>query len=395
VAPTKSRRTAMSVAALAGAAVTVASIGTALAISGGGYSLHKQGCGKRASSFDREDRKQPKGCHDLQFSVSDRKGTFFEVGTNTTKEGQNPHAADLMVSPDGSGNPKGKFSGTGVSTHVDTKWQPIPDGQCGVFDLITYPIGLATGGGCKLDPSQWSPPAGAPAVHKKFKVGKHLVVVPDVKRGEVYFGADDGLDSGEHDEPDGKRGTKHEQNGPSDGGAIVVRWHPAAATAWLPMVLAGAQNGNLSKLATTPFPVIDGGFGACADGICFSAQSKRQTAYRGGGKGRKDVYNYDGRQWDPYNCSGASTDAEKQCHDKTHKNEDNYWRHSPRHNDVQPGFQFFEDPDPNGSPAAPLYPLPSVYAGTCGVTAGGGQVQAPKSPLTNKSGQVSVSPTHC
>jgi hypothetical protein len=64
----------------------------------------------------------------------------------------------------------------------------------------------------------------------------------------------------------------------------------------------------------------------------------------------------------------------------------------------------YEDPDPQASPLDPayeagatpqptLYPIPGAYAGTCGVTAGGGPVATapPGTPGTNSAGQVSVS----
>jgi hypothetical protein len=161
--------------------------------------------------------------------------------------------------------------------------------------------------------------------------------------------------------------------------------------------MAGVEKGKPSYAAENPFPFLDAGTGACADGFCMSTQTHKRQVYRGGGGGgnNRDVYNYDGKTWDPYNCSSGSPQSEKQCRSKNGKNEDSYRRKEARHVNAQPGIQIYEDPDPNGSPLAPTYPLPALYAGTCGVTAGGGPVQAPSSPVTNKSGQVSVSPTHC
>jgi hypothetical protein len=109
----------------------------------------------------------------------------------------------------------------------------------------------------------------------------------------------------------------------------------------------------------------------------------------------RDAYNYDGKTFDPYNCSGESTKAEKQCHDATHPNEDSYLEGEAKHVYLEPGVQLFEDPDPNGSPLLPTYPLPAVYVGTCGLTLGGGPLKLPASPLTNSSGQLFLSPTHC
>jgi hypothetical protein len=392
------RRTSIVIASLGAVAIAIASAGAAVAISSGFYGSHKQGCGKHAASHTKADTKQPKGCHDLQVLVRDGKGhKYFEVGTEINKNGDIVHSGNVMVSPDGSGTPKGDVRGTGVAGHIDTNWQPIPPDQCGTFDIPTYPIGLLLGGGCKLDPTAWNLPAKPPSVTKKVKVGKNVVVAPSASHLQVYFGADDGLDSGEHDEPSGKHGTRHAESGPSDGGSIRLKWHPAAAPTWASLVLAGAAKGKVSKIATDPFPLLDAGAGGCADGICVAGTSKREDVYHGGGKGgkRRSAYDYQGKQWDPYDCNGASDESEKKCHDKTHKTADDYYRDDAHHVSAQPGVQVYEDPDPSGSPIAPDYPIPAVYAGSCGVTVGGGSVKAPKSPVTNHSGQVAIKTAHC
>ena len=51
----------------------------------------------------------------------------------------------------------------------------------------------------------------------------------------------------------------------SDGGAVVVNWHPLDLATWLADVMA-----NPLTLLTNPVPVADAGFGMCADGICTS-----------------------------------------------------------------------------------------------------------------------------
>jgi hypothetical protein len=384
---------------MAGTAVTLATVGTAVAVSGGGYSPRKQGCSHTAAATNRANKPQEPGCHDFQFKVSDGAGhTYLQLGTNTTEDGQNVHSGDVMISPDGSGTPRGTASGKAVILHFDTNWQPIPPGQCGLFDLLTFPIGLVTGGGCKADPSTWSPPSAAPSITPTITTGTSKKGgLPDLTDIHIYFGSDDGLDTGEHDEPDGKHGTKTEQNGPSDGGAVVVNFHPTAVLAWTPAVLKAIEKANLAPLAENPMPLFDAGFGACADGICFAVESRKRTALNGGGGTGKnrDVYNYQGKTFDPYNCSGESPKAERQCKDANHKNEDAYLKQEARHVNLQPGVQIFEDPDPNGSPLLPTYPLPAVYVGTCGVTLGGGPVQMPAGPLTNSAGQLVISPTKC
>src|SRR3989442_11956134 len=71
---------------------------------------------------------------------------------------------------------------------------------------------------------------------------------------DVYFGADDNLDGGEHDS------SNQVSNGPSDGGGIQVNIDPAAASAWIATLQAADAAGLLS--APAPFP--DGGLGAPA-----------------------------------------------------------------------------------------------------------------------------------
>src|SRR3989442_5001325 len=60
---------------------------------------------------------------------------------------------------------------------------------------------------------------------------------------DVYFGADDNLDSGEHDS------SNQVSNGPSDGGAIEVNIDPAAASAWIATLQAADAAGPLSAPA--------------------------------------------------------------------------------------------------------------------------------------------------
>ena len=192
----------------------------------------------------------------------------------------------------------------------------------------------------------------------------------------VYFGADDNLDHGEHDSSD------QIDNGPSDGGAIRLDVDPATLTIWL----AALTSGDAAYLLTHPLPVVSAGTGACADGVCASVQTERRVAFQGGNKKKhRDVADYEGKQWDPESCDGPDDDA-ADCGGKPLKS----WANQEGTVYVEPGAQVYEDPDPQSSPIGP-YPLPAAYAGTCGVVAGGGPLQAPESPVTNGAGQVDVS----
>jgi hypothetical protein len=208
---------------------------------------------------------------------------------------------------------------------------------------------------------------------------------PQVTTGEIdpttgvftYFGADDNLDSGEHD------GSEAVANGPSDGGAIVANVTPLSALDWLAQVAGG----DTQFFFTHPLPAADAGAGGCADGLCFSVQTQRRIAYKAGRKHAKtrSAADYEGHQWDPPSCAGPS-DTTKDCGGK----HDLAWWHKRNQTTyVEPGLQIYEDPDPQGSPAGP-YPLPALYIGTCGFVAGGGRISFPDSPITNGAGQLVV-----
>ncbi|MDX6285043.1 MAG: hypothetical protein QOG53_528 [Frankiales bacterium] len=264
-------------------------------------------------------------CRSLMFKVSDKSHTYVSVGIPQTPEGTSANAVVLCLD-----------LGTGKNNcaRVDKKgFKPLPATK-----------------GTKRDPGEL-----------------HL-----------YFGADDNLDNGEHDS------SSQVDNGPSDGGAIVANVAPMSALAWLKSVTG--DNGR-QFLLTHPLPVADGGFGFCADGICISAQTQQRVAYQGGSSDpnkHSDVSNYEGKKWDPRSCGGPS-DKYKDCGG----HQLSYWEHQDGTYYVEPGVQFYEDPDPQGSPIGP-YPLPAFYVGTCGFVAGGGPVKAPKSPFTNSAGQLRV-----
>lgn len=182
---------------------------------------------------------------------------------------------------------------------------------------------------------------------------------------QVYFGADDNLDAGEHD------ASPEWQNGPSDGGGVHAGATPDLLFAWLDGLMAAA-GGDPSYLLTHPVPV-DAGYGACADGTCASVQTNRRVVFQGGSPGSRDAANYSGASWDPATCS--SSDQASQSPQSCGGHSLRWWNQRQGTVYAEPGVQVYEDPDAQASPALPLYPIPSAYAGTCGVVAGGGAVQ--------------------
>src|SRR2546427_977204 len=63
---------------------------------------------------------------------------------------------------------------------------------------------------------------------------------------QVYFGADDNLDSGEHDS------ANQVSNGPSDGGGMEVNIAPAAASAWVATLQAADTAGGRAGARAVP-----------------------------------------------------------------------------------------------------------------------------------------------
>ena len=234
----------------------------------------------------------------------------------------------------------------------------------------------------------------------------------------LYLGADDNLDAGEHDgvngctaphdpttgQPTGPcvaDGSSGSANGPSDGGAVALYFYPFASP---------------TPSLTNPVPVAGAGEGFCADGYCQDVTTHQQAVYHGGQNGRsRDVANYGGKQWDPYNCaSGDQTGEGQGCANPSNPSGPqtmDQWRNAEAQNvNAEPGVQVYEDPDPQASPLdplhesglvgnqTPLYPIPSAYVGTCGVVAGGGPVAGPAvagTPAPQNSANQVVVPTAC
>ena len=203
----------------------------------------------------------------------------------------------------------------------------------------------------------------------------------------VYFGADDNLDAGEHDS------SPQVSNGPSDGGGIQFNIDPGGAAAWL----AAVGGGDSSYLLSHPLPIADAGAGSCADGICEVVTSVQRIALQGGFNAlhpstpkHRDLADYTGKEWDPETCAGPS-DTAADCADATHPGFTlRDWFNLEGTVLSEPGIQFFEDPDPQGSPAGGPYPLPALYFGPCGAIFGGGVMQLPPGPGINDAGQFVV-----
>ena len=378
------------------------SAGVAAAVSGGGYDPAQQDCSEFADANNFQGTEA--GCHNFKLNVEDGNGNrYAQFGIAQEAQKQNPHAADFKVNTNSNGG------GLGIAGGFNSNWEPFTPDSCGIFDVATLPFdeilyltGQSSHPPCSLKPSGQVPDPGVtpPTVSTGAPDGSIAALA---QGAHIYLGADDNLDSGEHDgvhrdctnlpactpEPDTGSGNSH--NGPSDGGAITVNWHPAEVAAWLATL--AANPGDPTPFLTNPVPVADGAFGMCADNFCLGAYSRQTTLYQGGTPGQRNVYDYSGKNWDPQNCSSGSVPDEQACNGGTGQpqNMDGYRAAEKQNVVAEPGVVFYGDPDPQSSPIGP-YPLPAAYAGTCGVALGGGTAPAaPASPVTNSAGQIIVS----
>jgi hypothetical protein len=316
----RSRRLLLPVVA---ATLTAGSL-PALAVSDGSYDPAKQGCSRTADDSDHPQHTESH-CYSAVLLISGAKHRYVLVGVPQTPDGTNANAVEVCLD----------FTGTASCVRID---------ENGLTQLPDRP-------GTPIDPE---------------KAELH-----------AYFGADDNLDSGEHD------GSEQIGNGPSDGGAIQGNLAPLSAADWVAKVMAG----DSQYLLTHPLPAADGGAGACADGVCISVQTQRRIAYAAGGQHPKtrNAADYGGHTWDPPECAGPS-DTKKDCGGHSMS----WWHKKGETAYIEPGITIYEDPDPQGSPIGP-YPLPALYLGTCGFVAGGGTAPAfPASPITNSAGQLLV-----
>ena len=375
---------AVMVLALGAGSIGVA--GAAWAVSAGGYSPSQQDCQPNADRNNAPSGQTEAGCHNVAINVESGNGStrYAEVGLDQLPTGY--PGTPTPISLGYPGQPNSIHSGC---TAVNTNGTNGGTGTgCGTGKGLgaTIVFDLQKPGRNSITPETGTP--NAQGLTSLLTDGFRL-----------YYGQDDNTDAGEHDGVTGAAsdGTVGSVNGPSDGGGVGIFFLPALI-------------GTSSPSASNPVPFAGAYEGFCADGICQEATTQQQVLYQGCDANQhvqcdknspqsRDVYNYQGKHWDPYNCSSGDIPSEQKGPQGCGNQTMDQWRQQEAHNVyAEPGFQFYEDPDPQASPAGPqqLYPLPAVYIGTCGVAAGGGSAPAaPASPVTNGAGQVVVAPTGC
>jgi len=407
-------------------AVVIGMAGLAFGVSTPGYTPANQDCSPMADSTINDHTAEP-GCHAFKINVSGGDERIAEFGIDQVPDGNSdisyglggvaapgrvasPHSGCFAVNTAGTGGGEAANDGVGCGANPDGL------GFWGTYDInplfgpiADFLFGPEGDAACRADrplpstdPACHPVPSGVPS-DPSFtftpETGSDVSALQAALTDfHYYMGADDNLDAGEHDGVDGMNGTSDLPNGPSDGGAIIINWHPLEAAAWIGALTAG----DTTYLLENPLPIADAAFGSCADSICATATTRQQDVYNGtGDNGRtRQVADYSGKDFDPDNCSSGSPSDEMNCIDAAHPDGMNdYRREEADHVVAEPGIQYYEDPDPQGSPISPV-PHTAAYVGTCGVILGGGYLplpfgnptptQAPPSPLTNSAGQLQI-----
>ena len=365
--------------------------GVSAAVSGGGYSQDQQDCPPNSDAWNAPAGKTDAGCHNLAITVEsggtshgsadDGNTRYVEYGNDEVPNDPNSHGTPDILSigyPGYSGDPHSgclaaNTDGTGGGTGTGCGDNPNGLGLSWSYDYyaVYCPILLAAGHACE----------DTNAPHNKFHpdTGSASALNTIITKGLlVYFGMNDNADNGEHDGytgldnypcyTDPKTGTTYDCNsagainGPSDGGAITLSITPLR-------VLAPFSS-------THPEGAVNYSTGFCADGICAAASTEQQTVYHGCGYGTHsacrsgtpssaDVFTNSApsSQSEPYGCSSGDGKTES-C--PGGQSADTYVSQTPTDENVEPGVQTYQDPDPQRSPAAP-FNTPGLYAGTCGV----------------------------
>lgn len=395
------------VAAVAAVAAVVLVSGAALAASGGGYSNPQQDCPDNASSWNAPPDSVPPGCHNFAVNVESGGTTNGDANSNNTRYAEfgidqlpnnannpsfgalenvgdpgtpdSPHSGCLAANTDGTGGGSGtgcgdNQSGAGFSATYD---------YYAVYCMLFGATGLS---------STPNPTGHTPALYacQNTPTGQAVNVTPDQgttvgfdpSQGLVaYIGANDNLDNGEHDGFSGLNSTDESQNGSSDGGAITLSVTPQSA-------------GN-APTASNPEGLVNDSEGACADGICAGVSTQRQSVYQGcsasapdststadsstdegcapGTAQNNDVYqnNNPSSTQESAACNSGDQASEQACYTNADGTSnpggaDAYRQSTPTNNNVEPGVQTYQDPDPQRSPAGPVA-TPGIYVGTCGV----------------------------
>lgn len=338
------------------AAFLVAVAGTSYAMSDGNYDPDDMGCKQEGNAFDPAN--DPDGTHDPHASPdhcqalrigagTDANPKFVRVGLDHEEPGpggfaggHNPHHGTAYVGSPGEEILQVHY-GTGITQAILVDVLFFGPGEDGpLSDDHDQP---------ELEIEQMNPDNA-----------EHIDQNPPNEL-HVFFGADDNLESGEHDgvpeqncEDDGAGGeicydNTDLANGPSDGGEIRLDVTPNQDDP-----AANIDPGNPDNVA----PAAYAGMGACVDGICFNAGTGERQVYDGGQPGTvylDDATADDYKDTDDY----CSYDNEGNCVREVHDQQQDFYS--------RPGINIYADPDPQDSSLGPFDGSTNTHVGTGGI----------------------------
>jgi len=370
--PTSRHALAATAAALVAAAGLTLRALPVQAVSGGGYSAQQQGCSPSADRNDQQQSTEP-GCHNATLQLNQGGGGYasswhvLSVNSDQLPSGESPHSGSVQADP-GQGTAYSISFETGTGTLILVS----PLGLA--VDLLTW-AGSGFAGPPPI-PQQIAGSPGTPGAGMSQSSAAQHSITDGLGNEQVYFGADDNLDNGEHDSvnpTDDHNKDARVADGPSDGGAVQANTHPQGSltdpTTW--------QDNVDPTDAHNPVRALDAGTGACADGLCVGADTSHRKDYQGGCTSCPDQSVYNDQyttDWRSPDCNGQSTQNQNDCGANWQNGQESgniYQPYSERGAYyTDPGVFVYQDPDPQASPefpVTPTYPMCELYAGTMGV----------------------------
>lgn len=338
------------------AAFLVAVAGTSYAMSDGNYDPEDMGCKQEGNAFDpandpdgeHDPHANPDRCQAARIGAgTDANPTFVRVGLDHEEPGSggfagghNPHHGTAYLGSPGEEILEVHY-GTGITQAIPVDVLFFGPGEDGpLSDDHDSP---------ELEMKQFDPDNAG-------QIDKN-----PPKEAHAFFGADDNLESGEHDgipeqncEDDGIGGEICYQNtdlanGPSDGGEIRLDVAPDQDDP-----ASNVDPGNPDNVAPTTYA----GTGACVDGICLNAGTGERQVYDGGQDGTvylDDATADDYKDTDDY----CSYDNEGNCVREVHDQQQDFGS--------RPGVNVYADPDPQDSSLGPFDGSTNTHIGTGGV----------------------------
>lgn len=328
------------------ATVVVLAGSTAWAMSDGQYTAEEQGCTPWGNAFDPQS-----GDHDQNSYDGDR-CQAYRVSVGTDNNQKLIRAGLDHEEPNEEG-----FSG-GHNPHHGTAWVGSPGEEIlevhygtGIQHLPTDTPLSAPGGDGPYSDDHDQPELEVKQLNPD-NVDKIDTNPP--KEVHIYNGADDNLESGEHDGvPEGENGEDRDlANGPSDGGAIRVDVTPNTDDP--------SQNVGSDPM-TDPLPAAYAGIGMCVDGICMTTATRERRVYDGGQDDNGGRLYLDNADEDDFKDDGDACDYrnENDCVRTIRDSQQDFYAH--------PGITIYDDPDPQDSSLGFPGESGTTHVGTGGV----------------------------